>query len=96
VDMKVIQHSSIRVTMDFYVAEEVAADAARKLAGAIPRKALHPSCALGLPSGSQETTMDREEVDEMIPDNTKPQAEEIFNLGSGGCAIRDSNPEPAG
>ena len=46
--MKVIQHmlrhSSIKVTMDLYtnVAEEVAADAARKLAGAIPRKALHP------------------------------------------------------
>jgi hypothetical protein len=56
VDMKVIQHmlrhSSIKVTMDLYtnVAEEVAAEAARKLAGAIPRKALHPDCALGLPN----------------------------------------------
>ncbi|NBH04305.1 hypothetical protein [Amycolatopsis sp. SID8362] len=65
--------------MDLYtnVAEEVAVDAARKLAGAIPRKALHPACALGLPSGSQETTMDREEVEGMIPDTTKPQVEDI-------------------
>jgi site-specific recombinase XerD len=57
IDMKVIQHMlrhlSIKVTMDLYtnVAEEVAADAARKLAGAIPRRVLHPDCALGLPSG---------------------------------------------
>jgi hypothetical protein len=36
--------------MDLYtnVAQEVAAEAARKLAGAIPRKALHPACTLGL------------------------------------------------
>ena len=55
VDMKVIQHvlrhSSIKVTIDLYanVGEEVTADAARKLAGAIPRRALHPDSALGLP-----------------------------------------------
>jgi site-specific recombinase XerD len=54
VDMKAIQrmlrHSSIKVTVDLYtnIAEEVAADAARKLAGEIPRKALHPACTLGL------------------------------------------------
>ncbi|MET9001904.1 tyrosine-type recombinase/integrase [Amycolatopsis sp. NPDC004169] len=54
VDIKVVQHmlrhSSIKVTMDLYtnVAEEVAADAARRVAGAIPRKALHPACTLGL------------------------------------------------
>jgi hypothetical protein len=54
VDMKVIQrmlrHSWSKVTMDLYtnVAEEVAADAARKLAGAIPRRALHPACTRGL------------------------------------------------
>jgi integrase len=100
VDMKVIQHmlrhSSIKVTMDLYtnVAEEVAADAARKLAGAIPRKALHPACALGLSSGSQETTKDREEVDEVIPDITKPQVEEIFNLGSGCAPSGTRTPNP--
>ncbi len=98
--MKVIQHmlrhSSIKVTMDLYtnVAEEVAADAARKLAGAIPRRVLHPACALGLPSGSQETTKDREEVEAMIPDTTKPQVEEIFNLGSGGAPSGTRTPNP--
>jgi hypothetical protein len=98
VDMKVIQHmlrhSSIKVTMDLYVAEEVAADAARKLAGAIPRRALHPDCALGLPSGSQETTKDREEADEVIPDITKPQVKEIFNLGSGCAPSGTRTPNP--
>jgi len=100
VDMKVIQHmlrhSSIKVTMDLYtnVAEEVAADAARKLAGAIPRRALHPACALGLPSGSQETTKDSGEVDEMLPDTTKPQVEEIFNLGSACAPSGTRTPNP--
>jgi hypothetical protein len=98
--MKVIQHmlrhSSIKVTMDLYtnVAEEVAADAARKPAGAIPRKALHPAWALELPSGSQETTKDREEVDEMIPDITNPQVEEIFNLGIEGAPSGTRTPNP--
>ncbi len=84
-DIKVIQHmlrhSSIKVTMDLYtnVGKEVLDDAARKLAGAIPRKPL--ADALGLPSGSQETTVDSEQVGEKIPETTNPQVEEIFNLG---------------
>ncbi|WP_312877591.1 tyrosine-type recombinase/integrase [Amycolatopsis echigonensis] len=56
VEMKVIQHilrhSSIKVTMDLYtnVAQELAADGARRLAGAIPRQAaLRPASVLGLP-----------------------------------------------
>ena len=100
VDMKVIQHmlrhSSIKVTMDLYtnVAEEVAADAARKLAGAIPRKALHPACALGLPSGSQKTTVDSAQAEESLPDTTNPQAEEIFDLGSEGAPSGTRTPNP--
>ncbi|MDT7804282.1 MAG: hypothetical protein QOI78_7715, partial [Actinomycetota bacterium] len=100
VDMKVIQHmlrhSSIKVTMGLYtnVAEEVAADAARKLAGAIPRRVLHPDCALGLPSGSRTTTVDSKEVDEVIPDTTNPQVEEFFNLGSGGAPSGTRTPNP--
>ena len=82
--------------MDVYtnVAEEVAVDATRKLAGAIPRKALHPACALGLPSGSQETTMDREEVEGMIPDTTKPQADENQAWGGGGAPSGTRTPNP--
>lgn len=82
VDLKTIQHmlrhSSIKVTMDLYtnVAKEVADDAARRLAGAIPRKSLHPACALGLPSGSPPTTVDKEEVDDVRPNITKPQVDE--------------------
>ncbi|GAA3549645.1 tyrosine-type recombinase/integrase [Amycolatopsis ultiminotia] len=101
VDMKVIQHmlrhSSIKVTMDLYtnVAREVAADAARKLAGAIPRKtALHPARALGLPSGSQETTMDSAEPEEACPDNTNPQVENFSNLGSEGAPSGTRTPNP--
>ena len=54
----------------------------------------NPACALGLPSGSQETTKDSEEVDEVIPDNAKPQAEEIFNLGSGCAPSGTRTPNP--
>jgi hypothetical protein len=87
---------SATLRMDLYtnVAEEEAVDAARKLAGAIPRRVLHPDCTLGLPSGSQETTKDRDEVDEVRPDTTKPQAEENQTWG-GGCApsgTRTPNP----
>jgi hypothetical protein len=91
-----LRHSSIKVTMDLYtnVAEEVAADAARKLAGAIPRRALDPACALGLPSGSQETTMDSEELDEANPDNTNPQVEGVFNLGSECAPSETRTPNP--
>ncbi len=100
VDMKVIQHmlrhSSIKVTMDLYtnVAEEVAADAAKKLAAAIPRKAVHSACALGLPSGSQRTTVDSAQADEKLPNTTKPQAERN-RPGVVGCApsgTRTPNP----
>ena len=98
--MKVIQHmlrhSSIKVTMDLYtnVAQEVAAEAARKLARAIPRKALHPACTLGLPSGSRTTTVDSPEAEEEVPDNAKPQVEEIFNLGSEGAPSGTRTPNP--
>ncbi|WP_220508385.1 tyrosine-type recombinase/integrase [Amycolatopsis dendrobii] len=101
VDMKIIQHmlrhSSIKVTMDLYtnVAQEVAADAARKLAGAIPRKAVpHPARALGLPSGSQETTMDSPEPEESCLDNTNPQVENFSNLGSVGAPSGTRTPNP--
>jgi hypothetical protein len=100
VDLKVIQHmlrhSSIKVTMDLYtnVADEVAADAARKLAGAIPRRALHPACALGLPSGSQETIVDSPEPDDKIPGTTNPQVGEIFTLGSGRAPSGTRTPNP--
>ncbi|MFJ1761386.1 tyrosine-type recombinase/integrase [Amycolatopsis sp. NPDC088138] len=100
VDIKVIQHmlrhSSIKVTMDLYanVGKEVADDAARKLAGVIPRRALHPACALGLPSGSQETTVDSVQADEKFPEITNPQAEEIFDLGSEGAPSGTRTPNP--
>ncbi len=99
--MKMIQHmlrhSSIKVTMDLYtnVAQEVAADAARKLAGAIPRKArLHPARALGLPSGSQETTMDSPQPDETTPDSTNPQVSVNNDLGSEGAPSGTRTPNP--
>ncbi len=100
VDIKVIQHmlrhSSIKVTMDLYtnVGKEVADDAARKLAGVIPRRALHPACALGLPSGSRPTTVDSSEVDEKFPEIANPQAEEIFDLGSEGAPSGTRTPNP--
>ncbi|WP_328618113.1 hypothetical protein OHS18_20400 [Amycolatopsis sp. NBC_00355] len=58
--------------------------------------ALKATCTRLAPSGSQETTVDSPKVDEKFPEIINPQAEEIFDLGSGVCAIRDSNPEPAG
>ncbi|WP_245573233.1 tyrosine-type recombinase/integrase [Amycolatopsis benzoatilytica] len=101
VEMKVIQHiprySSIKVTMDLYtnVAQELAADAARRLAGAIPRRAvLHPARALGLPSGSQETTMDSPQPEEQRPHNTKPQVVVSDNLGIEGAPSGTRTPNP--
>ncbi|MFE3170026.1 tyrosine-type recombinase/integrase [Amycolatopsis sp. NPDC059090] len=101
VDIKVIQHmlrhSSIKVTMDLYtnVAQELLAEASRKLAGAIPRKtALHPARALGLPSGSQETTMDRPQTEDSRPDSTNPQVENFSNLGSECAPSGTRTPNP--
>ncbi len=101
VEMKVIQHilrhSSIKVTMDLYtnVAQELAADAARRLAGAIPRQAaLHPTSVLGLPSGSQETTMDSRQPEEQLPHNTKPQVVVSDNLGIEGAPSGTRTPNP--
>jgi integrase len=100
VDIKVIQHmlrhSSIKVTMDLYtnVGNELLDDAAAKVAGAIPRKPLHQACALGLPSGSRPTTVDSAQADGKVPETTKPQAEEIFSLGSGCAPSGTRTPNP--
>ncbi|WP_370936993.1 hypothetical protein [Amycolatopsis sp. cg13] len=85
VDLKVVQHllrhSSIKVTMDLYtnVAQEVAADAARELASAIPPG--RPRCTVPAPSGSQETTMDGRPPDNPRANSTKPQVTSTGDLG---------------
>ncbi len=96
VDIKVIQHmlrhSSIKVTMDLYtnVGKEVLDDAARKLAGAIPRKLLLPVGTLGLAKDHcGQSTTGRE-----VPETTNPQAEEIFDLGSEGAPSGTRTPNP--
>ncbi|GAB3487525.1 tyrosine-type recombinase/integrase [Amycolatopsis cihanbeyliensis] len=100
VDMKVVQHmlrhSSITVTMDTYtnVAQEVAADAARKLAASIPRTAVHPARALGLPSGQQRTSMDSATMEGTTMNNTKPQVNTDEDLGCGGAPSGTRTPNP--
>ncbi|MFI6302274.1 tyrosine-type recombinase/integrase [Amycolatopsis thailandensis] len=97
VDMKVVQHmlrhSSITVTSDTYttVLPEVALAAAEATAKIIPRTASRP---LGRISGSSPTIADGKEAEEMTPDNTKPQVEEVFNLGSGGAPSGTRTPNP--
>ncbi|UOZ07029.1 hypothetical protein [Amycolatopsis sp. WQ 127309] len=88
--------SSIKVTMDLCtnVGKEVLDDAARKLAGAIPRRPLSLASTLGFPSGSQETTVDSPEAEEEVPETTNPQAEEIFDLGSEGAPSGTRTPNP--
>jgi len=89
-DMKVVQamlrHSSITITADTYttVLPEVARQAAEATARMIP---LQNRRSLGLPSGSQTSTND-----ETRPPGTGERAGQI---GSEGCTVRDSNPEPA-
>ncbi len=96
-DMKVVQsmlrHSSITVTADIYttVLPEVALAAAEATAKIIPRTATRQ---LGHISGSSATIVDGQEAEEMIPDTTKPQTEEIFNLGSGGAPSGTRTPNP--
>lgn len=96
-DMKVVQnmlrHSSITVTMDTYttVLPEVALAAAEATAKIIPRTATRQ---LGHVSGSSPTIVDGEEADERTPDVTKPQVEEIFNLGSGCAPSGTRTPNP--
>ncbi len=93
-DMKVVQnmlrHSSITVTMDTYttVLPEVALAAAEATAKIIPRTASRP---LGHISGSSPTIVDGREVEEAIPDTTKPQAEENQTWGVG---VRHQGLEP--
>ena len=89
-DMKVVQamlrHSSITITSDTYtsVLPEVARQAAEATARIVP---LQKPRSLGLPSGSPSSTND-----ETRPPGTGERAGQI---GSEGCAVRDSNPEPA-
>jgi hypothetical protein len=96
-DMKVVQnmlrHSSITVTMDTCttVLPEVALAAAEATAKIIPRTA---SRQLGHVSGSSPTIVDGQEAEETLPDNAKPQFEEIFNLGSGGAPSGTRTPNP--
>jgi hypothetical protein len=94
VDMKVVQHmlrhSSITVTSDTYttVLPEVALAAAEATAKIIPRTASRP---LGHISGSSPTIVDGREAEEVTPDNTNPQVEEIFDLG---MRVRHQGLEP--
>ena len=98
--MKVVQHmlrhSSITVTMDLYtnVLTEVAVAAAEAVAGIIPRRPVHPSRTLGLASGSQETTMDTQNAEEMTSENTKPQATIVSDLGFGSAPSGTRTPNP--
>ncbi len=82
--------------MDTYtgVAQEVAADAARKLAASIPRTALHPARTLGPPSGQQQTSMDSATMEGTTMDNTKPQVNTVENLGCGGAPSGTRTPNP--
>ena len=88
-----LRHSSITVTMDTYttVLPEVALAAAEATAKIIPRTASRP---LGHISGSSPTIVDSREAEAMISDNTKPQVEEIFNLGSGCAPSGTRTPNP--
>jgi hypothetical protein len=100
VDMKVVQHmllhSSITVTMDLYtnVLSEVAMAAAEAVAGIILRRPLHPARALGLSSGSQETTMDSQKVKEKAPENTTVQVNNSADLDLKGAPSGTRTPNP--
>ncbi|MET9263836.1 site-specific integrase [Amycolatopsis sp. NPDC004079] len=102
VDMKVIQHilrhSSIKVTMDLYtnVAQEVAADAAQRLASAIPRQAaVHRARALGLPSLARDHN-GQCSARRTSSEQNKTPGHQHRRPGARKWAARDSNPEPAG
>jgi hypothetical protein len=96
-DMKVVQamlrHSSITVTSDIYttVLPEVALAAAEATAKIVPRTATRQ---LGHISGSSPTIVDGREAEAMIPDNTKTQVEEVFDLGSEGAPSGTRTPNP--
>jgi hypothetical protein len=73
------------------VLPEVALAAAEATAKIIPRTATRQ---LGHISGSSVTIVDTQEAEAMIPDNTKPQVEEIFNLGSECAPSGTRTPNP--
>ncbi|MET7996958.1 hypothetical protein ABZU76_39395 [Amycolatopsis sp. NPDC005232] len=95
--MKVVQHmlrhSSITITSDSHtsVLPHVAFAAAEATAVIIPRQSVR---SLGLSSGSQVTTKDGEEVEELLPDNQNPQARNFLNLGSEGAPSGTRTPNP--
>ncbi|PWV75558.1 Phage integrase family protein [Prauserella marina] len=99
-DMKSVQHmlrhSSIKVTMDLYtnVLREVSQATANAIADIIPRQSKQLPGALGLPSGSPTTTVDREEVKEMVPENTKLQVAAIPDLECEGAPSGTRTPNP--
>jgi len=84
VDMKIVQatlrHASITTTSNLYtsVLTTVAREAAEKTRMIIPRASTR---LLGLPSGSQETTMDSQIPEEVSPETTNPQVNNKVDLG---------------
>ena len=88
-----LRHSSITVTSDIYttVLPEVTLAAAETTAKITSRTATRQ---LGHVSGSSPTIVDGQEAEVVIPDNTNPQVEEIFNLGSGGAPSGTRTPNP--
>ncbi|WUV56489.1 tyrosine-type recombinase/integrase [Amycolatopsis sp. NBC_01480] len=96
-DMKTVQnmlrHSSITVTADTYttVLPEVALAAAEATAKIIPRTATR---RLGLVSGASPTIVDSHKAEESLPENTKPQATVLSDLGSEGAPSGTRTPNP--
>jgi integrase len=94
VEMKVVQemlrHSSITITSDTYtsVLPQVAQETAAKVASMIPRSRLEP---LGLPSGSQGTTVEGEQ---MHREHQKAQVDVEVSLGFGSAPPGTRTPNP--
>lgn len=84
------------VTMDLYtnVLREVSQATANAIVGIIPRQSKHLPGALGLPSGSPMTTVDREEVKEMALENTKLQVTAMPDLECEGAPSGTRTPNP--
>jgi integrase len=97
VDMKIVQavlrHASITTTSDLYtsVVTTVAREAAEKTRMIIPRASTR---LLGLPSGSQETTMDSQKPEDDSQETTNPQVNTEVDLGIGGAPPGTRTPNP--